>query len=269
LKPHCTSARQISGTGYTTSKFLRAFAASGDCLYSMGRIARVVVPDCWHHITQRGNRQQMVFYTDADRAMYLELLARHCQRAPVAIAGYCLMGNHIHLIAVPSSETGLAMALGRTHNDYARWLNVRRAETGHLWQNRFYSCPLDERHQWDALRYVELNPVRACLVPEPAAWRWSSAAAHLSGRDPAGILDMNGWRTQWNAETWRDVLRCGVDDAALLSRIREATRTGRPCGDEDFAARLEASLRRPLRPRKRGPKTAGPAATGQLQFEVM
>ena len=234
----------------------------------MGRIARVVVPGCWHHVTQRGNRQQTVFHNDAERAMYLELLARYCRRAAVAITGYCLMGNHVHLIAVPACETGLAKALGRTHNDYARWLNVRRAETGHVWQNRFYSCPLDEWHRWEALRYVELNPVRAHLAAEAAAWRWSSAAAHLAGRDPAGIVDLTAWSAQWNARTWREVLRCGVEDAALLERIREATRTGRPCGSEEFGARLEASMRRFLRPRKRGPKAAVAAMSGQLELGV-
>jgi putative transposase len=196
----------------------------------MARIARVVVPDCWHHVTQRGNGRQTVFYRDEDCALYLKLLVQHCRRASVAITGYCLMGNHVHLIAVPASSTGLARALGRAHNDYARWLNVARGETGHVWQNRFYSCPMDERHQWEALRYIELNPVRAGLVAAPGEWRWSSAAAHLAGRDASGILEMATWIGQWNPQVWRDVLREGVDDGVLLERIRAATRTGRPFG---------------------------------------
>jgi putative transposase len=155
----------------------------------MARLARVVVPGVWHHVTQRGNRRQTVFFSDADRATYLQFLMRHCARSAVHITGYCLMGNHVHLIAVPETSAGLAHALGRTDVDYARWLNLRRGETGHVWQNRFYSCPLDQRHQWEALRYVELNPVRAGLAADAAAWPWSSAAAHLAGVDRSGILD--------------------------------------------------------------------------------
>jgi len=234
----------------------------------MARIARVVIPGCWHHVTQRGNRRQTVFAGDRDRSMYLDLLRQHCRRAAVAIAGYCLMGNHVHLLAIPASETALAKGLGRAHNDYARWWNVARGETGHVWQNRFYSCPLEERHQWEALRYVELNPVRAGLVREAAEWPWSSATAHLAGVDRSGILEMASWRARWSAEAWRDVLWAGVDDAALLERIREATRTGRPLGDEAFVSQVEAGSHRTLRPRKRGPKPATADAGAQMDLGV-
>ncbi len=234
----------------------------------MARIARVVVPGSWHHVTQRGNRRQTVFHGDDDRALYLDLLARYCRQRSVAITGYCLMGNHVHLIAVPAAPGGLAQALGRTHNDYARWFNTARGETGHLWQNRFYSCPLDERHQWEALRYVELNPVRAGLAADAAEWRWSSAAAHLAGIDAAGMLDMNEWSTKWKPGLWREVLQNGVDDAALLDRIREATRTGRPCGEDEFVAGVEQRTHRLLRPRKRGPKPGPEALAGQLELGI-
>jgi len=127
----------------------------------MARIARVVVPGYWHHITQRGNHQQTVFYSDADREFYLRLLKQNGARYDFQLAGYCLMGNHVHLLGIPHGPHSLARAIGRTHNDYARWLNFRRGETGHVWQNRFYSCALDETHRWLALRYVEWNPVQA------------------------------------------------------------------------------------------------------------
>ena len=234
----------------------------------MARIARVVAPGCWHHVTQRGNRRQTVFFDDADRVLYLKLLARHCRRAGVAIAGYCLMGNHVHLVAIPRTESGLAQALGRTHGDYARWLNLQRGEVGHVWQNRFYSCPLDERHQWEALRYVELNPVRAGLVAEAWEWRWSSAAAHVAGVDRTGLLDSAEWETRWNPESWRDVLEYGVEDGAFLERIREATRTGRPAAGAEFVVELEGRVGRLLRPRKRGPKAKTDGADQQLSLGV-
>jgi putative transposase len=216
----------------------------------------------WHHATQRGNRRQTVFFEDADRATYLQFLARHCAAAAVRITGYCLMGNHVHLIAAPKTAVGLARALGRTHMDYARWLNLRRGETGHVWQNRFYFCPLDEPHQWRALRYVELNPVRAGLAAEAAGWPWSSATAHLTGADRSGILDMTEWQHAWSRDTWGSALALGIEDAHLLARLREATRTGRPVGGPDFIADLESRLRRPLRPSKRGPKVKSAVEDG-------
>jgi putative transposase len=232
----------------------------------MARMARAVAPGCWHHVTQRGNRRETVFWDDGDRALYLKLLARHCLQWSVDITGYCLMGNHVHLIVVPRAEGGLSRALGRTHCDYARWLNVKRGSVGHLWQNRFYSCILDARHQWEALRYVELNPVRAGLAEGASAWPWSSAAAHLGGVDPTGMLDTTGWRQQWNPHDWQDYLEAASADGALAQRIREATRTGRPLAETDFVQKLESQLGRPLRPQKRGRKpkaaTAAVAVAG-------
>jgi putative transposase len=164
------------------------------------------------------------------------------------------MNNHVHILAIPEAGNGLARALGRAHNDYARWLNLRRRETGHVWQNRFYSCPLDNAHQWEALRYVELNPVRAGLVHRAMEWRWSSAAVHVGEPHQTGFVDCSDWSTQWSAVTWNAALRDGVGDSLLLERIRSATRTGRPAGDEEFVRSAEARLGRRLKPGKRGPK---------------
>ncbi len=164
----------------------------------MGRIARVVIPGVWHHITQRGNRRQTVFFRDSDRKQYLDLLRRYCARYGVKVTGYCLMTNHVHVLAVPLSQASLARAFGRAHNDYSRWLNVARGDTGHLWQSRYYSCPMDDDHQWAALRYVELNPVRAGLVAAAEDWVWSSAAAHVGANDAAPFLDLADWRHRWS-----------------------------------------------------------------------
>ncbi|HXB70876.1 MAG TPA: transposase [Candidatus Acidoferrales bacterium] len=235
-------------------------------LSAMARIARVVVPGRWHHITQQGNGRQTVFFDDTDRAIYLSLLARHAGKNGVRIAGYCLMNTHVHLLAIPESEKGLARSFGWTHNDYARWFNMRRGRSGHLWQNRFYSCPLDEHHQWEALRYVEMNPVRAEMVAEASDWPWSSAAFHTGAADPTGIVDSADWRARWSPQTWREVLSQGVENGALWERIREATGTGRPAANDDFIRRLEAESNRRLRPRKRGPKAKAAPAGARLDL---
>jgi putative transposase len=222
----------------------------------------------WHHVTQRGNQRQTVFFEDADRRLYLELLGRHCSKHGLAITGYCLMTNHVHVVAVPSREDSLARAFGKTHNDYARWLNVRRGVDGHFWQNRYFSCPLDEDHQWEALRYVELNPVRAGLVDAAAEWRWSSAAAHLGGADSSGLLDFGVWSGRWSSETWGTALSAGIADAALIERIREATRTGRPAGSAAFLEKAEMLAGRCLRPQKRGKKPRASAQAEQLNLVI-
>jgi|SRR5579872_463701 len=232
----------------------------------MGRIARVVLPGYWHHVTQRGNHQQPVFFGDGDRRFYLGLLRHYCGRESVRITGYCLMGNHVHLLAIPWRKNGLAKALGRTHNDYARWLNLRRQQVGHAWQNRFYSCPLDEVHGWAALRYIELNPVRAGLVINPADWPWSSATVHLGGPGTAGLVDLTAWRERWTAGCWEEALRLGPAEAALQQRIREATRTGRPVGSEQFVRGAEALVGRSLVPKRRGPRVKG---LSPMQIEVV
>ena len=114
-----------------------------------------MIPGLPHHITQRGNNRRDVFFSSANRETYLELLRGYCAEIGTRVLGYCLMTNHIHLIATPQRENSLAKAFGRTHNDYSRWLNISRHESGHVWQNRFYSCPLERRHLWAAFRVSE------------------------------------------------------------------------------------------------------------------
>ena len=230
----------------------------------MGRLARVVAAGYPHHITQRGNHQQKVFFCDEDRSVYLEALRQNCSKFRLTVIGYCLMSNHVHLVAIPENEQSLAKALGRTHNDYARWQHMRQHQAGHLWQNRFYSCPLGRRHCWDALRYVELNPVRAGMVARAWDWEWSSARAHLIGDDPRNLLDLALWSEDWEAGGWRAALELGIRDAETLQRLRQATRTGRPFAEASFIDRLEQETGRDLKRRKPGPPP-GQAAAGSSE----
>ena len=162
----------------------------------MLRVARIVVPGIPHHVTQRGNNRQEVFFVDDDRRFYLELLARQAQRFGLDVLGYCLMSNHIHLIAVPKREESLAKAIGRTHFLYTQYLHRLHGRSGHLWQNRFSSCALDEPHCWAALCYAERNPVRARMVRKAWRYRWSSAAAHCGSKNGNGLVDLGLWRTR-------------------------------------------------------------------------
>jgi putative transposase len=230
----------------------------------MGRIARVVAVGVPHHVTQRGNGQQDVFFTDSDRFTYLRILQDCAGQYRLRILAYCVMTNHVHLVVVPAAPDALARALGRTHGDYARWLHVRQRATGHLWQNRFFSCPLADRHLWAAMQYVEYNPVRARLAERAWDWPWSSARAHVTGHDERGLLDMNWWRERYCAEDWRQALEIGGREEALAARIREATRTGRPMGDEGFCREMERNTGRRLMPGKRGRRAQKAAPAGQM-----
>ena len=130
----------------------------------MARLARAVAAGVPHHVTQRGNRRQPTFFGDADYEMYRALLATSCGRHGVAVWAYCLMPNHVHLILVSATAPGLRLALGETHQRYTGVVNRRQGWVGHLWQGRFASCALDGSHLVAAVRYVELNPVRARLA---------------------------------------------------------------------------------------------------------
>ena len=215
----------------------------------MPRVARVVVPDVPHHIVQRGNRQQAVFFDDGDRRRYLALLAEHSRLFGLSIQAYCLMDNHVHLVIVPSTAEGLGQAMRRMNMMYARHVNYRQGWTGHLWEGRYYSCPLDDRHFWAAVRYVERNPVRAAVVRQAWQYRWSSAAAHCGLRVDrllTGRLEEADHVGDWKAFL--------LDDDEAVAILRRTTKTGRPCGHADFVARLEALLGRTLAPKRRGPK---------------
>ena len=141
----------------------------------MARSARVVIPGLPHHITQRGNRRQQTFFNEGDYAAYLELMTEWCRDQEVEIWSYCLMPNHTHSIAIPSSEDGLRWAIGETHRRYTRRISFREKWRGYLWQARFASFVMDEPYLLAAARYVELNPVRARLVSKAEDWPWSSA----------------------------------------------------------------------------------------------
>ena len=224
----------------------------------MPRTARIVIPGLPHHVTQRGNNRQDVFFTDADRKVYLELLGRQCKTFGLTIDGYCLMTNHIHLIATPRDEGSLAKAVGRTNLYYTRHINRLHGRSGHLWQDRFFSCPLDDQYFWTAMIYVERNPVRAKLVRKPWRWPWSSATAHVTGIDPTatretpGLLDLAAWaKLQPPDGDWRESI-CQPQDEQTLMRFRTWSNRGCPLGSDSFLSKLETLLNRRLRPRKRG-----------------
>jgi putative transposase len=214
----------------------------------MARMARVVIPGYPHHVTQRGNRRQTVFFSDADYLHYIDLMAEYIALSETEVWAYCLMPNHVHLVMVPKHEDGLRAALGEAHRRYTRRINFRNGWRGHLWQERFHSFVMDERYLLATVRYVELNPVKAKLCREPCDWPWSSARAHLEGKD--GRL-VNVRPMLERVRDWSSYLSSGdlVESDEVIERH---TRTGRPLGSEAFVERLEVATGRSLAPKPPG-----------------
>lgn len=223
------------------------------CVLEMGvaRLARIVIPGCPHHVVQRGNRRQRVFFCDGDKAEYLRLISKYASEEGVVVWAYCLMDNHVHLIVVPGTKDGLANGIGEAHKQYTRHVNFRENWRGYLWQGRFLSYPMDEHHLFAAVRYVERNPIRAGIVQRAEDYPWSSARAHIySLNDP--VLTHNGELNRMIGN-WTKFLashECKED----MKAVKQCIKTGRPLGDEQFVKKLEQLTGRRLAKQKPGRK---------------
>jgi len=204
----------------------------------MPRSARIVIPGTPHHVVQRGNRRQPTFFGADDYRTYIDIAAEAFADAKVEVWAYCLMPNHVHLIAAPETEDGLAKAVGATHQRYTWLINQRQKWTGHLWQGRFGSFPMDEPYFGLCARYVGLNPVGAGLVSKAADWPWSSVNAHLTGQadrllSPAPLADLLGSEMAAFFDTdipeeHRRRFHDALDSGRLLTRLEKG---GQPVGD--------------------------------------
>lgn len=221
----------------------------------MGRIARVVLPEQPHHIIQRGNRRQDVFFSDEDKKKYLEILFEEIIKADngIEIWSYCLMNNHVHLIVVPKSEKILARVIGEAHRKYTRHINFREGWRGYLWQGRFSSYPLNKTHLYAAIRYVERNPVRAGIAKKAEEYRWSSAPAHVFNEENKYLT---GNFVIEEIKDWKEYLS-QIDEEKDIEQLRKHSSTGRPMGDNNFIGVVEKITGRVLKKKKPGRKKKG------------
>ena len=220
---------------------------------TMPRLPRIVIPGIPHHVTQRGNRRQRTFFCEEDYATYIDLMAQSCRLFDVEVWAYCLMPNHVHLIAVPKETDGLAKAIGRGHEQYTRYINFKKKWRGYLWQGRFGSCPMDETHLIRSAVYIELNPTMGRLVADPKAWKWSSVHCHLKRQEsalcqPEALLQ--------RIPDWESFLAEGLKDSAG-KLLEKHVRTGRPLGSKAFVEELEKLTGLELVPKKPGRKKSG------------
>ncbi len=212
----------------------------------MSRRPRLILPGFPHHITHRGNRRAPIFRDDADRRFYLSKLALYAERYGIRLYAYSLMTNHVHHILVPPTREAASCCFRDLHGLYADRFNGKYGVDGHLWQERFYACLLDDAHLWNAVRYVEQNPVRAGLVERAEDYRWSSARAHC-GLIIDPLLDPN-FPPDGLIADWRTWLADELSTEAL-EEIRTATWKGVPYANEDFIRGLERLTGISLSPR--------------------
>jgi len=216
----------------------------------MPRIARIIAPGYPHHVTQRGNNRTTVFFDDEDRRTYLALLAKYSKQHALHIWAYCLMDNHVHLLAVPEKEGSLARGVGLTNQVYTQYLNRKLSQSGRVWQNRFFSCIVEsDDYLWTVASYIERNPLKVVPVDRSEDYRWSSARAHLLGTKDE-LLSEPSWLSEEDRSDYAAFLLRENEDAE--NHLRKATRTGRPFGSESFIDGLELKLQQSLRPRKPG-----------------
>ncbi len=215
----------------------------------MARIARVVVPGIGHHITQRGVRSMNIFRGVEDKKYYIKLLSELSLQEGLEIHAYCLMDNHIHLLAVPKTESSLRKAIGETHRLYTRKINFEQKVRGHLFQERFFSCPLSESHYIATARYIERNPVRAKMCRQAWDYKFSSAKYHVGQILTDPLLAKKDW--YFSSKEWQEFL---LQESAETDAIRKCTKTGRPIGDKQFIKKLEQEVGRNFSLKKPGPK---------------
>ncbi len=216
----------------------------------MPTFPRLEFPGYPYHVIQRGNRSQKVFLRPSDKDCYLAILKLQCQFFNVDVWAYCLMDNHVHLIVMPRQGDGLSECIGETHRQYTRMINFREKWRGYLWQGRFKSFPMDDQYLNTAVRYVELNPVRAALVKNPEDFKYSSARAHIT-KEPNDIL--SDFYLTKKIANWKDYL-AEDEGGDKLNNIRLHQRTGRPLGGVDFVIELEKKSGLILTKQKPGPR---------------
>lgn len=207
----------------------------------MARKPRFAPPGYWLHITQRGNYRQSIFRDDGDRWKYLELLAVYAAEWQVEIMGYSLMANHVHLIAMGKYPQAVANWMRCLNGHYAQRIHFLEGRRGRFWQDRYFSCALDERHLRAALRYVELNPVRAGIVEDATQYAWSSAAIHVAQERGLPFLNQDEFHLRYTPAEWKLALRV-PQLMSEVSALRMATRLGQPLGSLDFLEHLEAEF---------------------------
>ncbi|MFH0888807.1 MAG: transposase [Planctomycetota bacterium] len=216
----------------------------------MPRVARAVAVGFPHHVIQRGNNREKIFFAQTTRDKYLDWLREYADVWDVKIMAYCLMTNHIHLLVRPNKPESLAKMMQGLNVCYTRYINKRYKRTGRLLEGRYHSCIIDEEpYLWAVARYIEQNPLRAGMVKELEDYPYSSARAHITGRLDEELTDE--LITEDERSDYVEFIKAPIPKKEI-NRIRITTRQGKPLGDSDFIEMLERKLKRHFGKKKSG-----------------
>lgn len=228
----------------------------------MPRKQRFAPPGYWLHLTQRGNKQHRIFTTDADRQYFLQLLETHSEQRAVRIAAYTLMPTHFHLVAAGDRPDAISLFMMDVNGRYASYRHSLERQTGRFWHGRFFSCVLEDSYWEAALRYVELNAMRARLVTTLDDFRWSSARVHLGLDSAPSWLDLALFQQRWEKpDSWRDALPTLT--RRQVADLRLATRHDTALGSDAFIAHLERVYDIQLRAKPLGKLRKTPGSAGR------
>ncbi|WP_075793800.1 transposase [Massilia putida] len=223
----------------------------------MARQPRLVLPNEPHHIIQRGNDNQVIFRDDDDHRRFLECLRESAKFYRVAIHAYVLMPNHLHLLATPSDEEGLAAMMQKVGRLYVPWFNNKHGRSGTLFQGRFRTSVIDpDAYFLACIRYIELNPLRSQLAFDPLDYPWSSYAHHAGVRPDPLITDHAKYWELGNTPFQREAAFIELAQQGMagqeLDTINAAVLKGAPLGSHEFKLELERKTKRQILPAKRG-----------------
>jgi putative transposase len=222
----------------------------------MPRPARLVLPGQVHHVIQRGNNRQAIFFDDRDRRLFLGMLGDALAAHGCALHAYVLMTNHLHLLLTPTDEAGIARVMQSVGRRYVAHVNRTHQRTGTLWEGRFRSTIVDsERWVMACYRYIEANPVRAGMVSSPGEHRWSSHGRNALGTADPLIEEHYCYHALGDTAAERQAAyRAHFADltAESIATLRDATQRGWVPGSEDFRRHVETALGRSIAPPVRG-----------------
>ncbi len=223
----------------------------------MARIARLIVPKQVHHVIQRGNNRQAIFFDEEDFEFYLELLREQAALFQCLIHAYVLMTNHVHLLVTPLTSDGVSLLMQFIGRRYVRYINKKYGRSGTLWEGRFRASLVDsEAYLFVCMRYIELNPVRARMVRRPESYAWSSHQAHIGAvidsiLTPHELYTGLGRSIAKRQKAYKALFSQAVpqDD---LNQLRNAVKGGWVTGSDDFKKKMSKKLAARVEPQQRG-----------------
>lgn len=223
----------------------------------MARLPRLVIPGQPHHLIQRGNDRQPIFREAEDYQQFLRWLHESARQFHVAIHAYVLMTNHLHLLVTPVDDTGLGRMMQWIGRYYVPYFNKKYQRVGTLWQGRYRAAVIEAENYFMACSsYIELNPVRAGMVSEPAAYPWSSYAHHVGGRSDPLITDHPLYWSLGNTPFDRELAyKFMVEQAGhenQIDAIRIATEKSWVLGSDAYKESLGKKTERRLIPARKG-----------------